>query len=71
MSDYCKEKVLRVPLDKYGFTFAIDFEQDLEKRDRLKYLSYGGVNSFQIAPTKRLFLDLLLDYDYEVNCGEY
>ena len=71
MSDYCKEKVLRVPLDKYGFTSVEDFEKDLEKRDRLKYLDYAKIDSFQIAPTERLFLDLVISYSYGDDCSEY
>ena len=71
MSDYCKEKVLRVPLDKYGFVCAKEYEDYLKDRDILQYLQYGEVDAFQIAPTERLFLDLVLEYNYGSEYNEY
>ena len=71
MSDYCKQKVLRVPLDKYNFVCAEEYKDYLKDRNMLEYLQYGEVDAFQIAPTERLFLDLVLEYNYGGECNEY
>lgn len=65
MSDYCKEKVLRVPLDKYDLKYD-EFEEKFKAK-----LGYGDKNKFQLAPTYRAFLDYVLDYNYGDNSDEW
>lgn len=65
MSDYTREKVLRVPLDKYGLKYD-EFEEKFEEK-----LGYGDEGKFQLAPTERAFLDLVLIYNYGDNSDEW
>ena len=65
MSDYAREKVLRVPLDKYGLKYD-EFEEKFEEK-----LGYGDEGKFQLAPTERAFLDLVLIYNYGDNSDEW
>ena len=65
MSDYAREKVLRVPLDKYGLNYD-EFEEKFEDK-----LGYGDTNKFQLAPTYRAFLDYVLLYNYGDNSDEW
>lgn len=77
MSDYCREKVLRIPitedaekaiLEKY----KIDDIYDLEFVDELKGIfDYGAPNHFSIAPTVSLFLDYILESTYDEDCGDW
>ena len=53
MSDYRHEKVLRYPIDSY------DLDQ-IEENISLKIL-----NKFQLAPTEDLYLDYVLQSDYD------
>lgn len=64
MSDYSHYKVLRVPADKYHLGDLEEFE--LNHRD-----VFGSAPGyFRIAPTVTLFIDFILEHDYD-NFGEY
>ena len=67
MSCYVKEKVLRVPLLKYGYD-AESFE-DLFCEEPL--FSYGKPFHFSISPTETLFLDYILESTSDEGANEY
>ncbi|MBR2502716.1 MAG: hypothetical protein IKB62_01180 [Oscillospiraceae bacterium] len=68
MSDYVKQKVLRVPAEKYGFT-GDDFWGLEFKRPEL--FSYGKEKKFQTAPTSEKFIDYVLEYEYGAASTDY
>lgn len=64
MSDYRKEKVLRIPLEcitKSGPAKGIEYVYDIE--DIFPELFYGSEAFFSIAPTVRGFVDHILTTD--------
>ena len=61
MSTYCKEKVLRFPMDG-------DLEEFAEAHGDL--FSYGEPGKFQIAPTETGYIDFVLSYEFDCD-GEY
>ena len=74
MSDYVREKVLRIPVSKeqeeeickkYEVDDIWDLEYEIDNFD------YGEVNHFQIAPTVKKFIDYCLEYSYGEDCGEW
>lgn len=76
MSDYVREKVLRVPVDCVNLDYIkskvntdnlIDEEDLYELVD--EYLS--DLDKFEIAPTEKFFIDYILEYEYGVWLGEY
>lgn len=73
MSTYVREKVLRIPLDKLNLTFSDEEMYDLgysfEQRFKGIY-EYGKIGKFQLAPTESLFIDFVLDREYDAD-GEY
>lgn len=76
MSDYVREKVLRVPVDCINLDYIkskvntdnlIDEEDLYELVD--EYLS--DLDKFEIASTEKFFIDYILEYEYGVWLGEY
>ena len=57
-----KQKVLRVPFDKYNYT--------IEKLENKPQCDYGIVNKFQIAPTKSNYLDYVLNIENNCEANE-
>ena len=68
MSDYVKQKVLRVPAEKYGFTGDDFWDLEYLRPDLFKY---GKENSFQTAPTSEMFIDYVLEYEYGAASVDY
>lgn len=79
MSDYVREKVLRVPMEHINKNYIEDviaqkYPNEDHEDDFSWYLEsampdvfdYATVGKFQIAPTERPFLDYVLDYEYGV-----
>ena len=73
MSDYVREKVLRIPVTK-------EQEEEICKKyeaDNLYELEFkidnfgGGVGMFEIAPTIDTFVDYCLEYSYGEDCGDW
>lgn len=69
MSDYVREKVLRIPWDETELPITNDIGYDLEEQFP-KLFAYGTIGKFQVAPTEDLFLDFVIDYEYG-SCGDY
>jgi hypothetical protein len=65
MSDYCRQKVLRVPCEFYGIKKRL-----LEEKHE-ELFGYGDIGKFQCAPTETDYIDYVLDYEYGEDCGEY
>jgi hypothetical protein len=73
MSTYVREKVLRIPLEKLNMTFTEEEMDDLgwaiEKRFPENF-NYGEKGKFQLSPTESLFVDFLIDKEWDAD-GEY
>lgn len=61
MSAYCKEKVLRFPLEGDPWEF---------EETHTSLFSYGKPGMFQVAPTVKNYIDFVLEYDGDSD-GEY
>lgn len=83
MSTYVKEKVLRIPRDKFNFTHIIKkLEEQFPDEDIMDDLGcyienvfpdlfdYGTKNKFQLAPTEEEFIDYVLDREWDCD-GDY
>lgn len=72
MSDYCHQKVLRIPitLEELNMPESDDLRWDLEEKYS-ELFSYGTPRMFQIAPTEEFFLDYVLEYDYDYDSGDW
>lgn len=72
MSDYCHQKVLRIPvtLEELNMSDSDDLSCDLEEKHP-ELFDYGTPKMFQIAPTKELFLDYVLQYNYGYESGDW
>lgn len=81
MSDYVREKVLRVPMDRINFEHIKAKLRELDKDydDDFSYyletafpdlFDYRSVNKFSVAPTTESYFDYVLDYEYGAD-GEY
>ena len=75
MSTYVREKVLRVPFDKYKehFRFEIADPDDIPwsiEHAHPDLWGYRDIGKFQFAPTETLYVDYVLDYEYDCD-GEY
>ena len=68
MSDYRKEKVLRIPVEKCGINnhMARALEGDHPDLFNMRADRY-----FQIAPTEGDFIDYVLKSETDDGCGEY
>lgn len=82
MSTYVREKVLRIPMDKMfgGLAWYDNKEWEtgeylddlgyyLEQRFKENY-DYGTVGKFQSAPTEEMYIDFVLEKEYDFD-GEY
>lgn len=71
MSSYVREKVLRIPvtLSELNMEDTDDLICDLEEKYPTLF-EYDQPRCFQIAPTEELFLDYVLEYEWDAN-GEY
>ena len=83
MSTYVKEKVLRIPRDKFNFTHITKkLEEQFPDEDIMDDLGYyienafpdlfdyGTKNKFQLAPTEEEFIDYVLDREWDCD-GDY
>ena len=78
MSSYVREKVLRVPATAAieDYLKSLMSEEDREDwADELEYklrdlFGYADIGKFQRAPTVELFIDFVLEYEYDAD-GEY
>src|SRR5699024_1343244 len=71
MSSYTREKGLRIPvtLCELHMEDSEDLSYDLEEKYPMLF-EYAQPKCFQIAPTEELFLDYVLEYEWDAN-GEY
>lgn len=74
MSDYCKIKALRIPVEKLNIPEAIDDFWDwceaMEEKHPDRF-SYRDAGKFSKAPTEEEFLDFVLEEEYGVCEGEW
>ena len=75
MSDYVREKVVRLPVDAERLTqfYKVDSLGDLEDVPELKELFDWKRNfdKFQASSTGEDYIDYVLDYSYGVEYGEW
>lgn len=74
MSDYHREKVLRIPFEDVGLNPADydDVGYDLwEKFGDIFYWSNPRVGKFDVAPTVEWFIDFVLEENYGDECGDW
>ena len=69
MSDYCRQKALRVPYDKYKSRFLLDISDPDDMNWSLEHAfpnlwGWGDKGKFQFAPTETAYIDYVLDYEY-------
>ena len=62
MSDYCRQKVLRYPVDTNPW--------DIEENNP-DLFSCVKTPAFQVAPTEKSFIDYVLEDEYGAYCGDY
>ena len=70
MSDYVKEKVLRVPLERITVLNPEEFENSLTEVQKGLF-DYGTVGKFQFAPTEKHYIDYVLFRSYGEECGDF
>lgn len=74
MSDYHREKVLRIPFEDLGLN-AKDFndlDYDLwQKFGDIFYWNGRRIGKFESAPTRGYFIDFVLEDEYGADCGEW
>ena len=71
MSTYVREKVLRIPFEKMGLNPEEYDDVGYELEEQFAGLfDCGTVGKFQVAPTETLFIDYVLDYEWDAY-GEY
>lgn len=63
MSDYCREKVLRYPVEEDPW--------EIENRFSSLFATYKQLPSFQVAPTDKEFIDYVLESDYGCTAGDW
>lgn len=68
MSTYVRQKVLRIPITPFELHMedSDDLFNDLEEKHP-DLFDYGTPKMFQIAPTEELFLDYVLEYEWDAN----
>lgn len=75
MSDYHREKVLRIPMEDMGINPKDydDLGYDLWQKfgDDVFYWGGSSIGKFDVAPTRGWFLDFVLESDYGHECGEW
>ena len=73
MSEYVREKVLRIPIERLNISFTEEEMDDLGwsiEKHFPDIFGYADIGKFQLAPTCEGFVDFVLDYEYGA-CGEY
>ena len=83
MSTYVRHKVLRIPWDKVNMSSIYEIIKEKHQDDDIfddlswyletdfpELFKYSRVGYFQQSPTCRLFLDYMIDYEYDAD-GEY
>lgn len=73
MSDYVREKVLRIPFERLNINFSEEEMDDLGWSIEKRFpgiVDYGTEGKFQLAPTESLFIDFLLEREWGAD-GEY
>ena len=73
MSDYVREKVLRIPLERLNLVFTEDEMDDLSWSIEKRFpdiFDYAEAGKFQLAPTYSQFVDYVLEHEYGAD-GEY
>ena len=74
MSDYRREKVLRIPIKDMGINPEDydDIGYDLcEKYGDMFYWGGSKIGKFEVAPTEEWFLDFVLEDNYGDECGDW
>lgn len=82
MSDYVREKVLRIPMDKLDLSNIknviaskeADYEDDFQwylESFFPELFSYATSGMFQLAPTEEQFIDYVLEYEYDSSYGDW
>ena len=74
MSDYVKEKVLRIPFDKTGWAeFDYDYcrVRDYMEDEHPDLFDYSTPGKFQFAPTEGEFVDYVIEVDRNAYEGDY
>ena len=61
MSDYCREKVLRYPVEESPW--------DIEEKFPDLFTAHKKLPSFAVAPTDSNFIDYKLEHSYGEDCG--
>lgn len=74
MSDYHRQKVLRIPFEDLGLN-KDDYKDTSyglwQKFGDIFYWQGSNIGKFALAPTERLFIDFVLESDYGFDCGEW
>ena len=74
MSEYVREKVLRIPLDKIDLNRFHPRDNDLGYLD-IDYpdiFGYLEEKKFTLSPTRTKYIDYTIEYDYDsYGCGEF
>lgn len=72
MSHYLKERTIRLRISKEDAEriFGVDECGELDVETNA-YFAYGVDGKFQIAPTKKTYIDYLLKHDYNAFDSEY
>lgn len=72
MSRYLKERTIRLRISKEDAEriFGVDECGELDVETNA-YFAYGVDGKFQIAPTKKTYIDYLLKHDYSALSSEY
>lgn len=63
MSDYCREKVLRYPVEEDPY--------DIQERFLNLFTAWKELPSFQTAPTDKQFIDYVLESEYGSSAGDW
>lgn len=74
MSDYTREKVLRIPMEDMGINPKdySDISYCLwDKFGDIFYWNSPQVGKFDVAPTREWFIDFVLEEEYGADCGEW
>ena len=61
MSDYCREKVLRYPINEDPWNIETKYSS----------LFGGRLPNFQVAPTESNFIDYVLESEYGTSIGDW
>ena len=74
MSDYHREKVLRIPFEDLGLNPASFSDASMELHNKygdMFYWSGQREGKFDVAPTTKAFIDFVIESDYGNDCGEW